>query len=1617
MVKTYKALFASTLFVCLLAAVWLRIEQSQVIQATNFSSFSVIQQDGSQRLLLSLTNTDNDTTIQDLQYNIGRGWISTATTLGTNYFNFNVYTEIPYSQLPINITRMQFRAIDSNNATYNLTGYIYPGKGAGCSMEFCPAGNKMPLNMGSDMDTVYVNSWHEDGFSGDSLNVSIDANGTDPFLVATIHYRGEFEQVSGIRHIYDDFILGCQAKSGEYSTEIWYLKGPELGMNDVTVNWTGNVDDAFVTIANFENVHQANPVSNTACNQDSGWANSHSLPIFAYLNQVVYGGATTYSGNFNDIVSVGFDAETVNVRQGNVSMAAGYQNGGPANSLNWENVDPGNLWPWSAAALTMNRVPLTDSTVPVMNITSSPSGTIGGSFDIIGSASEDSLVIHSVIAILTNTDTLAETQYLIDAGDGTYDEGSESFARSFSGIPDGNYDIEIRAYNSDGYYGTETFSFSVSSDNEDPVVSVSNFGQAPTTDTTPSWTGSATDNVQIASAEFMVYDVDIGYDEVTWTPVTITSGSYGTGSIGFSFTSPSLTDGVKEILVRVTDANGNDFSETVDRVVIQAVDNASPIIRAKDIFPNPTPDPEPKFTIKVIDDTSDLVSDIAAFYYNVDSAGWELVTPLDGAFDESIEEFEVTLTGLSLGAHSVVFRAVDTEGNDTNSTAQNITKNFTIIAQPGGLSPQNYTSTLNFNSDAYIDFDQSENLIWGNGRLRLAEEMTPVATPLITSATDFGPKYGTSQGAWQIDPSETNGFWVTKSNGKFSYYDLTSDTETEFDLFDYYGTNQVAYDVREMRSGSNYHVWVAAGTSIFGMNLGTSITDTSDDTWVIRENPGFAQGTNILEVSDLPGYGLYYSMENGLNFINAPVFPNSVDNSIPVYSRELMDGFQVHDITEIYSDGQVVWVAEYTQGVSKIYHNGAPQTVGSAGSEVIALYSSYVGIFDIGKDKDDLPFFIGAGGLHVVTEDGGTFGDASDDTIVNVADNSNLNSNVGAVGRYLEGTFPVESQYFVANRTGEMFYVSTNGTYSDQYDDQILKLHLTDVYPTSVRDFYMINEDEMIVVLEKLGVYHYDLGRLFEEQGFATTNIDSQVANYLNADFIKLDNFVRIDSTDAVVTYMASNTAGTTVFTLTPGDTLNLPDQDYRVALRIDMFRGSTPVLTSVTFSYSAYPDAGPELDEIVTTGIPSSITSGQGFNFDINTLDQLGNPIFIDDVATIELRRSSDNTPVTFSHANATITEGEGNVIGASANVVGNHYLVITIGGVTYTSSPISFIAPVTPPPPPPPASNGGGNNGGSNGGGFLDQVSNQASQLPGSPTNPSTGTGSGSQPSTDPVIKTFEVVETVEDGQVKLVITWEVLNAEYVEISGVGEQLPARGRAEIYVDSDTVIQILGIGKDGEQAFKNYRVTGVEEKIAAASAQAEAASNTAPILPLLIALALAGIAFFGELASSGNLFFIPAFYFKHRKQYSGVVYDASTRSGLSGVNVELYRGTKLVAQATSDAKGRYLLQTPNSGEFTVIVRNPGFNEFAQKLTSANVEYVGLDINLQRRLGAEEAWQFNKPGIISLIQIISLISLVVGLGWSIITLLSGFSVLVFVLALIYGFWLVMMFISGSAKRV
>jgi hypothetical protein len=122
---------------------------------------------------------------------------------------------------------------------------------------------------------------------------------------------------------------------------------------------------------------------------------------------------------------------------------------------------------------------------------------------------------------------------------------------TFATIPDGSYSFEVRGVDAQGTPGPSGELYSFTIDTTPPAVTITALTPDPTTDTTPTFSGTASDNTTtIASVEYRI-------DGGTWTQATAVDGAFDEASENYTFTTSTLSAGSHTVEVRATDAAGN----------------------------------------------------------------------------------------------------------------------------------------------------------------------------------------------------------------------------------------------------------------------------------------------------------------------------------------------------------------------------------------------------------------------------------------------------------------------------------------------------------------------------------------------------------------------------------------------------------------------------------------------------------------------------------------------------------------------------------------------------------------------------------------------------------------------------------------------------------------------------------------------------------------------------------------------------------------------------------------------------------------------------------------------------------------------------------------------------
>ncbi len=153
----------------------------------------------------------------------------------------------------------------------------------------------------------------------------------------------------------------------------------------------------------------------------------------------------------------------------------------------------------------------------------------------------------------------------------------------------------------------------------------------------------------------LIYDVYYkGIDEKTWKQIR-----KGVDEDFVTLDSTSIPDGTYIVRVVASDAPSNPTGQALTAEKTSAyfdIDNTPPRVEG---IKAQTTGSTARLGFTVID-TFSLVREVD---YAVDAGDWTLARPADGLNDALQESYELTITGLAPGEHSIVVRATDASGN------------------------------------------------------------------------------------------------------------------------------------------------------------------------------------------------------------------------------------------------------------------------------------------------------------------------------------------------------------------------------------------------------------------------------------------------------------------------------------------------------------------------------------------------------------------------------------------------------------------------------------------------------------------------------------------------------------------------------------------------------------------------------------------------------------------------------------------------------------------------------------------------------------------------------------------------------------------------------------------
>ncbi|MBW7943962.1 carboxypeptidase regulatory-like domain-containing protein [Patescibacteria group bacterium] len=904
-------------------------------------------------------------------------------------------------------------------------------------------------------------------------------------------------------------------------------------------------------------------------------------------------------------------------------------------------------------------------------------------------------------------------QYDIDEGERHFVEIDEEnstdthkvFSIEISDISDGEHTINFYATDTWGNSTQESYNVDVDSQNPDCTASWYNLPSPHYSKEITYADITCTDDRGIVSAAYEIYHVVQGvlqaYDDHHIDPQDSSfGGTTETFDLDIDLTSFDDIDGVILVQFKVWDEAGNESSD-YDPLTIDATDNTAPVVNLDEVTPDPLTDHTPTITGSCKDLTDrETNTYISLLEYKVDAGSYQSITlPNGGAYNDSYtESFSVDLPELDDGEHTVTVRCTDGASHSTTAS-----DTFEII-DPTDPEPGEFTYTENFENTSNQDIPASNNVIWGDGKLRLKEDIT-ISRNLISN-TNICPRYGDCRGLWRPwkDPQDSNIIWYS-IGGRIYTYNKQTQSSTLFDYAATYGLPQMGGEVNGfalgMFNGKKY-LWMSDIYQLYVINLTDGVgISTTTYTDVGSINLDFERGRFAAYLTTTAG-----SYSN-VAYLELHDMMNMADDEFTHIPYNRFDSNAVVGLFLAPSQN-AVFAGPYAQ--NRLFKFNDQNTPHNLNDDVVDYYESgdYNAVFNgMTLDPDGKLIFGTAnnsnGQLFVVSNDGGTPFDTSDDTVTKLATPLQLGyRNVYGL-EYIEGENGIGDQILINTESNIPVYLNFNNTYTNPYDDTFIEFDTQAGMRPGASWAIMDDYDTMYVVSKMQGFYRVELTRGWKDMGeavaipprppqqlvvdnfVAEATLGGPIAYAPGSESSFLSNLGRALVPQAYaageegVHYYVSTDGGVTWTEVTLGQLQQLQQADYRLKFKIEMEEvdGATPVLSSYSLAYAGYPE---ESLPQTTTGLsvtPSmtSTTTGGSFSLTVSAVDVLGYPTpSYDGTVTLTLIDTSTGNPTTgLSVSSVNINDGTGSVSGVQITKTGSFKIQATDGTYIQQSSTIT--------------------------------------------------------------------------------------------------------------------------------------------------------------------------------------------------------------------------------------------------------------------------------------------------------------------------------------------------------
>lgn len=756
---------------------------------------------------------------------------------------------------------------------------------------------------------------------------------------------------------------------------------------------------------------------------------------------------------------------------------------------------------------------------------------------------------------------------------------------------------------------------------------------------------SVTDETGIEDFEYLFFDYEMGndLDNEAWVQIdNPLSGSWGDNSLTFDITAPDLSDGPWYLFTRSTDSNGFKHYYTNDgwythvdsttpsampyyRFVVEADDTTPPFIFAQSIVPNPTVDKNPGVRGYVKDymteGVGDTPSNIASIEYRLtkDEVVGEWVNiPALNVIDSSFEEFYFQLENLLPGNYDLEIRASDTTGNSTEDNGSNHEESF-IIYEPDVLPEVSVLEKEeDFNDHQYHDVLFSDG-VWGNGILRLRQQIDfSQETEFYTNSNDFAYKFGNAiVGDF---PSVDGNLWIITNDSALIYYNINNGSYVKYTNLG--GVGRLV-NLKEMEYQSERYLVLAyenEGTVIYDIN--NTPMNIGDDPSPVnyRNKADFDSYRNFVPFSfdTRNGKFAYYSplgvtVEGDAKFfiwVDTKGTIMDIDDDTYVtwgrsdnlfYINQLWGYHYEGDFTASYLDqsNNVLVTVSYNFGVYQCTDGGTPEDKSDDSCRRQSYPNNAYGVFSIIEDPNGYYWLGGNDGLSRINQMGTP--EYQDDVWTRVL--TNVEVGYGDISQlvWVPGEYPVGDEVWMLTRSGYLRALEFNYTYTDSLDDTgyTYRIRNIDARAGGMSTLVMTDRNTIYTVLQGYGLQKISLARSFED-----TNVIEMLPippdGILAINYIDLEEVLgsvtsgSLHSFNELVSYEVSNDSGVTWYPITLSQRVEFPTPDYKLKLRINLNKGSSPIIDLIRLSYVTYPDTDPDQCDIKINDEAPVITSLQ---------------------------------------------------------------------------------------------------------------------------------------------------------------------------------------------------------------------------------------------------------------------------------------------------------------------------------------------------------------------------------------------------------------------------------------